>query len=269
MMISPAPRRYFSARLVLSRASSLQPSVIRSSTAAQFTVRRNRSSSASAAASDIASLRGWPGGWVGRPALPSPCPAFPGPAAAKPEGGKGAAGEAGPFAGRQRPLATVLAQAAPVLGSLSSSLMTEWWRGPMRMGLARNQVRACPCRRSTEGDPDIARPARPIVRDLGHLEVAAETQLKEDRHRVGERSPRTSCACRRRPGPLGSPLASPVLSAFALAPQGEVNLPGHGPRFSRRGADGDAAYGCGSAPITDRPERNAQYRRLRWRQCGR
>src|SRR3954467_8591518 len=189
MMISPAPRRYFSARLVLSRASSFQPPIIRSSTAAQFTVRRNRSSSASAAAADIASLRGWPGGRVGRPALPSPCPAFPGPAAAKPEGGKGAAGETGPLAGRQRPLAAVLAQAAPALGSLSSSLMTGWWRGPMRMGLARNQVRACPCGRSAEGVPMLLVQHALPVGDLVQVEVAAEVQLNEARHRVGERGP--------------------------------------------------------------------------------
>jgi hypothetical protein len=42
-MISPAPRRYFRAFRVLSRASSFQPFAIRSRTAAQFTAWRSRS----------------------------------------------------------------------------------------------------------------------------------------------------------------------------------------------------------------------------------
>ena len=66
MMISPAPRRYFRARLVLSRASNFQPPPIRSRKAAQFTLRRNSSSSAS---SDIARLRGSAERVGGRPAL--------------------------------------------------------------------------------------------------------------------------------------------------------------------------------------------------------
>src|SRR5271165_1414730 len=71
MMISPAPRRYLSARLVLSLASSFQPPLDRSRTAAQFTVCRNRSNSSSAEAG-IVCLQGWPVWRVGLPALPSP-----------------------------------------------------------------------------------------------------------------------------------------------------------------------------------------------------
>ena len=63
--ISPSPRRYFSARRVLSRRSSRQPAGQRSDSAAQLPYRRNSSSSASSARMKCFSCGGC-GAWRSR-----------------------------------------------------------------------------------------------------------------------------------------------------------------------------------------------------------